>query len=98
MNLSPMQRVCDGLWVYDIHAAESTPIYKHLASRGTCITMNFSDKTLVKKLAIVLVLKLIVLLALWWFFVRENRVSIDERSAAEQLLSSAPSTEQRKKP
>jgi Tfp pilus assembly protein PilO len=60
--------------------------------------MNFSDKTLVKKLAIVLVLKLIVLLALWWFFVRENRVSIDARSAAEQLLSSAPSTEQRKKP
>jgi Tfp pilus assembly protein PilO len=60
--------------------------------------MNFSDKTLVKKLAIVLVLKLIVLLALWWFVVRENRVSIDERSAAEQLLSSAPSTEQRKKP
>jgi hypothetical protein len=47
--------------------------------------MNFSDKTLVKKLAIVLVLKLIVLLALWWFFVRENRVSIDARSAAEQL-------------
>ena len=60
--------------------------------------MNFSDKTLVRKLAIVLVLKLTVLMALWWFFVRENRVTVDECSAATQFLTSTPDTTPRTQP
>ena len=60
--------------------------------------MHFSDKTLVRKLAIVLVLKLTVLMALWWFFVRENRVAVDENSATTQLLTSTPDTTPRTQP
>ena len=44
------------------------------------------DKILVKKLAAVLLLKLAVLLALWWFFVREERVTVDTNSVAAQFL------------
>ena len=60
--------------------------------------MHFSDKSLVRKLAIVLVLKLTVLMALWWFFIRENRVAVDENSAATQLLTSTPDTTPRTQP
>lgn len=60
--------------------------------------MNFSDKTLVRKLAIVLVLKLTVLMALWWFFVRENRVTVDESSSTTQFLTSTPDTTPRTQP
>ena len=49
--------------------------------------MNFSDKTLVKKLAVVLVLKLAVLVALWWVFVREQHVAVDENNVAAQFLT-----------
>ena len=50
------------------------------------IPMTLQDKTLVRKLAIVLLLKLLVLLALWWIFVREQRVTVDADAAATQLL------------
>lgn len=50
------------------------------------VTMKPQDKTLVRKLAIVLVIKLIVLTALWWGFVREQRVVVDDNAAAVQLL------------
>jgi len=40
----------------------------------------------VRKLAIVLLVKLVVLLALWWIFVREQRVAVDADAAATQLL------------
>jgi len=48
------------------------------------------DKTLARKLALVLLLKLALLLALWWGFVREQRVTVDADSAATQLLQSVP--------
>jgi len=48
--------------------------------------MTPQDKTLVRKLAVVLLLKLLVLLALWWIFVREQRVAVDTDAAATQLL------------
>lgn len=48
--------------------------------------MTPQDKTLVRKLAVVLLLKLLVLLALWWIFVREQRVAVDADAAATQLL------------
>ena len=47
-------------------------------------------KTLVRKLAIVLVLKLAVLVALWWGFVREQHISVDGDSVAAQFLQSVP--------
>ncbi len=53
--------------------------------------MNFQDKTLVKKLAVVLVVKLAVLMALWWFFVREQHVVVSGDDVATQLLGSGKS-------
>jgi hypothetical protein len=50
--------------------------------------MNFQDKTLVKKLAVVLVIKLAVLMALWWFFVRDRHVVVNGDDVATQLLGS----------
>jgi len=52
--------------------------------------MNFSDKTLVKKLIVVLVIKLTALVALWWFFVREQHVQVDSNSVTTQFLAPAP--------
>lgn len=51
--------------------------------------MKPHDKTLVKKLATVLVIKLAVLLALWWGFVRDERVTVDGEAAAARLLGPA---------
>ena len=48
------------------------------------------DKTLTKKLAVVLALKLAVLLALWLGFVRDQRVTVDAERVAAQLLLTAP--------
>ncbi len=53
--------------------------------------MNFQDKALVKKLAVVLVIKLAVLMALWWFFVREQHVAVKGDDVAAQLLGSGKS-------
>ena len=48
--------------------------------------MNPIDPTLAKKLALVLLIKLVVLVALWWGFFREQRVTVDAESTAAQLL------------
>lgn len=48
--------------------------------------MKPNDKTLLKKLAIALVIKLVLLTALWWGFVRDQRVAVDGDAAAAQLL------------
>jgi hypothetical protein len=48
--------------------------------------MKPQDKILVKKLAVVLVIKLALLVALWWGFVREQRVTVDTDAAAAQML------------
>jgi len=45
---------------------------------------------LVKKLAVVLLIKLAVLVALWWGFVRDQRVTVDTNSVAAQFLQSTP--------
>lgn len=50
--------------------------------------MKSLDKTLVKKLAVVLLIKLAVLVALWWGFVREQRVTLDADRVAAQFLQS----------
>ena len=51
--------------------------------------MYFSDQTLLKKLALVLVLKLAILLAIWWVFVRQQSVAVDASGVAAQLLQPA---------
>ena len=48
--------------------------------------MNPQDKTLVRKLAVVLLIKLAVLAALWWGFVRDQRVAVDDNGVATQFL------------
>lgn len=42
--------------------------------------------SLARKLAVVLLIKLAVLTALWWGFVREQRVHVDGDSVAAQFL------------
>jgi hypothetical protein len=51
--------------------------------------MNFSNKYLVNKLALVLVLKITILMVLWWGFVRDQRVTVDDSGVAAQLLQPA---------
>lgn len=48
--------------------------------------MTLQDKTLVRKLVIAVLIKLVVLVALWWGFVREQRVTVDAETAATQML------------
>ncbi len=52
--------------------------------------MNVQDRSLTRKLAIALAIKLLVLTGLWWGFVREQRVPVDTASAALQMLGSRP--------
>jgi hypothetical protein len=52
--------------------------------------MDLQDRFLVRKLAVVLVIKLAVLTGLWWGFVRDQRVPVDTDSAALQMLVSRP--------
>jgi hypothetical protein len=54
--------------------------------------MNPQDRPLLEKLAIVLLLKLVVLAALWWGFVRDQRVPLNGDRVAAQLLQSASNT------
>jgi len=48
--------------------------------------MDTRDRHLLRKLAAVLLLKLLVLTALWWGFVRDQRVPVDAARAALQVL------------
>lgn len=52
--------------------------------------MELSDRLLMRKLAVVLAIKLVVLTGLWWGFVREQRVPVDTDTAAMQLLGRRP--------
>lgn len=52
--------------------------------------MQFYDRSLIRKLAVVLVVKLLVLTGLWWAFVHEQRVPVDAETAAAQMLGAAP--------
>ncbi len=56
------------------------------------------ETKLTGKLAVVLVLKIAVLLALWWGFVREQQVLVDADSVAAQLLQGAATPAQGPKP
>jgi hypothetical protein len=48
--------------------------------------MNPDDRLLVKRLGLALAIKLVVLLALWWGFVRDQRRTVDAQGMATQAL------------
>lgn len=48
--------------------------------------MKPADQSLVKRLAWVLVIKLVLLFGLWWGFVRDQRVTVDASGMAMQTL------------
>lgn len=48
--------------------------------------MPSSDSWLLKRLGIALVIKLILLMGLWWGLIRDQRVSVDTTSMAQQVL------------
>lgn len=53
--------------------------------------MTPSDRKLTRKLAWMLVVKLVALVLLWWLFVHDQRVEVDGDAAATQLLTPNPS-------
>lgn len=50
-------------------------------------TQSTNHRSLVRKLAWVVVLKLIVITAIWWMFMRDQRVKVEPETAAEHLLA-----------
>ena len=55
--------------------------------------MDLRDRTLVRKLAVVLVIKLAVLTGLWWGYVREDRLEPDASQVASAVLRAAPAAD-----
>ncbi|MEO8546559.1 MAG: cytochrome oxidase putative small subunit CydP [Burkholderiaceae bacterium] len=47
--------------------------------------MTHDDHRLLRHLVIAVVVKLLILGALWWFFFRDSRVTVDAESSAQQL-------------
>jgi hypothetical protein len=56
--------------------------------------MNTRDQALLRKLIWTVLIKLIALSALWWVFVRDAQVVVDEGAAARQLLAPSVSATQ----
>lgn len=48
--------------------------------------MKPADQVLVRRLAVVLVIKLVLLFGLWWGFVRNQQVPVDAQGMATQAL------------
>lgn len=53
--------------------------------------MSTNDTRLTRHIALAVGLKLALLTALWWFFVRDEQVSVDANAAAAHLRVPAPS-------
>jgi multidrug resistance efflux pump len=47
--------------------------------------MTRNDHRLLRHLVIAVVVKLLILTALWWFFIRDNRVPVDADTSAQQM-------------
>jgi hypothetical protein len=56
--------------------------------------MTPSDSRLLRHLSIAIAVKLVVLVLLWWFFVRDQRVIVNAEQAAAQI--GMPSSKQGK--
>lgn len=52
--------------------------------------MTRDDSRLLRHLALAVTLKLLLLAALWWLFVRDGRVDVDGHSAAAHLAAPVP--------
>ncbi|MCZ4312195.1 hypothetical protein O4H66_02155 [Comamonadaceae bacterium G21597-S1] len=47
--------------------------------------MTHDERRLLRHLVIAVTVKLVVLTALWWVFVRDNHVQVDAEQSAQQL-------------
>jgi len=65
----------------------------HLEGHAALHFSPMTDATLLRKLIVVLALKLVAITALWWFFVRDEGVSVAAESVAEHIGRSAPETQ-----
>ena len=54
-----------------------------------CPPKPMTDALLLKKLAVVITIKLVAITALWWLFVRDERVTVEPASVAEHIGRSA---------
>lgn len=54
--------------------------------------MKTSDKSLVTKLVIAVMVKLVVLTSLWWVFFHDQRVAVDAKLVSDQMLSPGVAT------
>ena len=52
--------------------------------------MNLSDRRLKIEIAIVIVIKLVLIYALWWAFFRNATVTVDPATMAAQVVSPLP--------
>ena len=53
--------------------------------------MNPTDRRLVREITLVIVLKLILITALWWTFIRDAKVEVDPGVMAAQVVAPASS-------
>ena len=51
--------------------------------------MHPTDRRLVREITLVIVLKLILIIALWWAFVRDAKVPVDPGAMAAQVVAPA---------
>ena len=49
--------------------------------------MTPRDRRLRRELVVVVIVKLVIIATLWWAFVRDQDVSVDDRSAANHIVS-----------
>ncbi|WP_439891907.1 cytochrome oxidase putative small subunit CydP [Ralstonia sp. 25C] len=61
-----------------------------LAAQSIARPVSPNDRRLVRHLLIVVTLKVAVLAALWWVFVRDVRVPVDAERAADRLAVTPP--------
>lgn len=47
--------------------------------------VGLSDKSLVRELILIVIIKIIIIFALWWTFVREERLSVNSDSMANMI-------------
>ena len=51
--------------------------------------MNPTDRRLVREITLLIVLKLILITALWWAFIRDAKVAVDPGAMAAQVVAPA---------
>lgn len=56
--------------------------------------MDLSDRRLVREITLVIIVKLALVAALWWAFVREATVPVDSAAMAAQTITAASSKRQ----